>query len=66
MKPIRAITLRPGGTCGCTQCVADEQTDQARRDALLVAAIYTLGVDHLRRAALERAPSVIDSWRIAS
>lgn len=56
-KPLRAITLRPGGRCGCSQCIADEQRENEVKDQALAALVYDAGVDVLRQRALERVPA---------
>lgn len=41
-KPIRSFRLLPGGRCGCTACLNDEQRDQQKRDAALAAIAHDL------------------------
>lgn len=65
-KPIRAIRLRPGGRCGCTRCLTDEQLDNELRDQALAAIVYDLGAEALRRHALDRVPAFHAAFEAAS
>lgn len=65
-KPIRAIRLRPGGLCGCSTCLADEQREEEHKNQALAAIVYQAGVEQLRLAALERVPAFLDAFRVAS
>lgn len=48
--------------CQCAFHVAERQRDAEQRDAALRQAIYELGLEQLRLAALERVPAFQEAW----